>query len=206
MKKRTGLIATKIGNSSYFSENGNVIPVTVLKVDECIVSNIKTLEKDGYSSIQVVSIDGKYDIKKIKKPQQKLFANIKSDPKKVIKEFRIHPENQLEIGTKSVNQAGNDALAAFAEDDDPLSAFSGDDDDMMEEVVISFEDDDVPEIENSNSTKNNPSESTYKLLLETVWVDDILDPSEVQLLARKRGELGLSFERHLQLVRDIIGG
>ena len=100
MKKRTGLIATKIGNSSYFSENGNVIPVTVLKVDECIVSNIKTLEKDGYSSIQVVSIDGKSDIKKIKKPQQKLYANIKSDPKKVIKEFRIHPENQLEIGTK----------------------------------------------------------------------------------------------------------
>jgi len=100
MKKRTGLIATKIGNSSYYSENGNVIPVTVLKVDECIVSNIKTLEKDGYSSIQVVSIDGKSDIKKIKKPQQKLFANIKSDPKKVIKEFRIHPENQLEIGTK----------------------------------------------------------------------------------------------------------
>ena len=100
MKKRTGLIATKIGNSSYFSENGNVIPVTVLKVDECIVSNIKTLEKDGYSSIQVVSIEGKSDIKKIKKPQQKLFANIKSDPKKIIKEFRIHPENQLEIGTK----------------------------------------------------------------------------------------------------------
>ena len=100
MKKRTGLIATKIGNSSYYSENGNVIPVTVLKVDECIVSNIKTLEKDGYSSIQLVSIDKKSDIKKIKKPQQKLFANIKSDPKKVIKEFRIHPENQLEIGTK----------------------------------------------------------------------------------------------------------
>ena len=100
MKKRTGLIATKIGNSSYYSENGNVIPVTVLKVDECIVSNIKTLEKDGYSSIQLVSIDGKSDIKKIKKPQQKLFANIKSDPKKVIKEFRIDPENKLEIGTK----------------------------------------------------------------------------------------------------------
>jgi large subunit ribosomal protein L3 len=100
MKKRTGLIATKIGNSSYYNENGNVIPVTVLKVDECIVSNIKTLEKDGYSSIQIVSIDGKSDIKKIKKPQQKLFANLKSDPKKVVKEFRIDPENKLEIGTK----------------------------------------------------------------------------------------------------------
>ena len=100
MKKRTGLIAIKIGNSSYFGNGGNLIPVTLLKVDECIVSNIKTLEKDGYSSIQLASIDGKSDIKKLKKPQQKLFANIKSNPKKVIKEFRIHPENILEIGTK----------------------------------------------------------------------------------------------------------
>ena len=100
MKNRTGLIATKIGNSSYFSENGKVIPVTLLRVDECIVSNIKTKEKDGYSSLQVVSIDGKSDLKKINKPQQKLFANIKSNPKKIIKEFRISPENTLEIGTK----------------------------------------------------------------------------------------------------------
>ena len=100
MKNRTGLIATKIGNSSYFNENGKVIPVTLLRVDECIVSNIKTLEKDGYSSLQVISIDGKSDLKKINKAQQKLFANIKSNPKKIIKEFRIAPENTLEIGTK----------------------------------------------------------------------------------------------------------
>ena len=84
MKNRTGLIATKIGNSSYFSDNGKVIPVTLLRVDECIVSNIKTLEKDGYTSLQLASIDGKSDVKKINKPQQKLFANIKTNPKKII--------------------------------------------------------------------------------------------------------------------------
>ena len=100
MKNRTGLIATKIGNSSYFSDNGKVIPVTLLRVDECIVSNIKTLEKDGYTSLQLASIDGKSDLKKINKPQQKLFANIKTNPKKIIKEFRVDPENTLEIGTK----------------------------------------------------------------------------------------------------------
>ncbi len=100
MKKRTGLIATKIGNSSYYAENGSVIPVTLLKIDECIVSNIKTLEKDGYFSLQIVSVDGKTDIKKVNKAQQKLFANIKCNPKKFIKEFRIDPENKLEIGTK----------------------------------------------------------------------------------------------------------
>ena len=100
MKKRTGLIATKIGNSSFFNENGNIIPVTLLKVEECIVSSVKTFEKDGYSSLQIVSIDGRSNLKKINKPQQKLFANIDSNPKKVIKEFKVDPENKLEIGTK----------------------------------------------------------------------------------------------------------
>ena len=42
---RSGLIATKIGNSSYFRDDGNSTHVTVLKVDDCIVANIKTIEK-----------------------------------------------------------------------------------------------------------------------------------------------------------------
>ena len=68
---------------------------------------------------------------------------------------------------------------------------------MMEKKnVVSFDEKDVPDLKNGAASSKNPAESTYKLLLETVWVDDILDPSEVKLLARKRGELGLSFERH----------
>jgi hypothetical protein len=130
-------------------------------------------------------------------------------------EEEIDPFAELEIGTKPSYSSGNDALsmfeeeddplAAFAEDDDPLSSFVDEDENTVEETVISFTDEKVPELKNG-TTESNPSEATYKLLLETVWVDDILDPSEVELLARKRGELGLSFERHLQLVRDIIGG
>ena len=42
---RTGLIATKIGNSSFFNDDGGSTQVTVLKVEDCIVSNIKTFEK-----------------------------------------------------------------------------------------------------------------------------------------------------------------
>lgn len=127
----------------------------------------------------------------------------------------IDPFAELEIGTKSSYPEGKDALSmfddedplsAFSEDDDPLSAFDDEDEDDSPEAVLSFEKENVPEIKNGSSSSANPSEATYKLLLETVWVDDILDPSEVKLLARKRGELGLSFERHLQLVRDIIGG
>ena len=59
---RSGLIATKIGNSSYYHEDGKNTHVTVLKVDECIVSNVKTLEKDGYNAVQLASIETDKDI------------------------------------------------------------------------------------------------------------------------------------------------
>ena len=116
----------------------------------------------------------------------------------------IDPFAELEIGTSKPSVSNSNPLAAFEEDDDPLSAFTDDDETDFEEIVISFDDDDAPAIEKTQV--GNDAEATYKLLLETVWIDDILDPSEVELLARKRGELGLSFERHLELVRGIIGG
>jgi Ribosomal protein L3 len=53
---RTGLIAKKIGNSTYFSESGNSFHVTILKVDDCFVTNIKTNQKDGYCSVSLASI------------------------------------------------------------------------------------------------------------------------------------------------------
>ena len=102
MSKRTGLIGIKIGNSSFYDDSGKSLPVTILKIDECIVSDIKTIEKHGYSSVQLVSVDGKKEIKKLKKPQQKLFAQLKINPKKIIKEFRVDQDNILDIGS-SVN-------------------------------------------------------------------------------------------------------
>ncbi len=97
---RSGLIATKIGNSSYYSNDGSNTHVTVLKVDECVVSNVKTTEKHGYNAIQLASIETDKDISKIKKPQRKIFSSIKINPKKVIKEFRVDNDNLLEVGTK----------------------------------------------------------------------------------------------------------
>ena len=93
------MIGTKIGNSSFYDNSGKSLPVTILKIDECIVSGIKTIEKNGYSSVQLVSIDGKKEIKKLKKPQQKIFADLKINPKKIIKEFRVDQENMLDIGS-----------------------------------------------------------------------------------------------------------
>ena len=98
--KRTGLIATKIGNSSYYFDDGTNTQVTVLKIDDCIVANIKTVEKHGYSAVQLVSIETGKDISHINKPQRKIFSSIKTNPKKIIKEFRVDNDNILEIGTK----------------------------------------------------------------------------------------------------------
>ena len=95
---RTGIIGTKIGNSSFFNEDGSVTPITIIKVDDCVVSQIKTKDKDCYNAIQLASIENNSKISNVKKPQRKIFSSINSKPKKVLKEFRVLEENLLEIG------------------------------------------------------------------------------------------------------------
>ena len=97
---RSGLIATKIGNSSFYHNDGTNTHVTILKVDECIVANIKTNEKDGYNAVQIASIDTGKDISHVNKPQRKLFSSINIKPKKILKEFRVDNNNILDVGTK----------------------------------------------------------------------------------------------------------
>ena len=97
---RSGLIATKIGNSSHYHEDGKNTHVTILKVDECIVASVKTLDRDGYNAVQLASIETEKDISNINKPQRKLFSSINIKPKKIVKEFRVDNENVLEVGTK----------------------------------------------------------------------------------------------------------
>ena len=96
---RAGLIGVKIGNSSFYSENGIVTPITLVKIEECIVSAIKTKDKDGYFAVQLASIDKDSKDRRINKAQKKLFSKINIVPKKVVKEFRVIEENLLELGS-----------------------------------------------------------------------------------------------------------
>ena len=101
---RTGIIGTKIGSSSYFNDDGSVFPVTLVKIEDCIVSGVKTKEKHGYFAVQLASIDRKSKNPNINKPQKKLFSSLDIIPKKIVKEFRVLEENLLEIGS-SLNAA-----------------------------------------------------------------------------------------------------
>ena len=93
--------------------------------------------------------------------------------------------------------AGPSVALASAGENDILSAF------MDEEDEESDEPEEEPEP--SESTPAQPdAKDAYRMVLETVWVDGVLDPGEVSLLARKREDLGISFEEHLALVREML--
>lgn len=90
-----GLLGNKIGMTQIFDELGNVIPVTILKVGPCIITQIKTKEKDGYDSIQLGY--GNIPIKSLTKSELGHFQKSEIRPLKYLKEFRFK-SNKLKIG------------------------------------------------------------------------------------------------------------
>lgn len=95
---RTGLIARKEGMTRIFTEDGRQVPVTVLKVDECQVVAVRTQEKDGYVAVQLGA--GKAKVKRVSQANRGHFAKAKVEPKKKMAEFRVAPENVLEVGSE----------------------------------------------------------------------------------------------------------
>ncbi|MGY8669702.1 MAG: hypothetical protein ACKVJ7_01480 [Candidatus Poseidoniales archaeon] len=139
---------------------------------------------------------------------------IEEIPSELDDEDDIDPFAELNIAEEAPARKGENILDSLIDDEDygdkdtALAAFMEDDpiDSSEEDVIVSFDEEDAPVPTESTVKRDKASdaERTYSLLLETVWVDDILDPSEVELLARKRKELGISFTRHLEMVRRII--
>lgn len=94
MKK--GLIGKKIGMTQIFDEAGNVIPVTVVEADPCTVTQIKTVENDGYQAVQVGFGDVK--VSRVNKPMKGHFDKADVAPKKTLKEFRLESIDGIEVG------------------------------------------------------------------------------------------------------------
>ena len=94
MKK--GIIGKKIGMTQLFDEKGNVIPVTVIEAGPCVVAQKKTVEKDGYSSVQL----GFEDVaeRKLNKAEKGHFAKAGVANKKHLKEFKLDDAASMNVG------------------------------------------------------------------------------------------------------------
>ena len=93
-----GIIGKKIGMTQIFDEKGNVIPVTVIETAGNIVSQIKTVETDGYNAIQLGY--GEIKDKHINKPEAGHFAKAKIANKKHLREFRLDSVEGITVGTE----------------------------------------------------------------------------------------------------------
>lgn len=95
---RTGLIAKKAGMTRLFDEEGRQIPVTVLKIENCQVTNVRSEEKDGYVAVQLGA--GQAKVKRVAKAQRGQFAAAKVEPKQKLVEFRVSADNLVEVGAE----------------------------------------------------------------------------------------------------------
>ena len=90
------LLGNKIGMTQIFDDSDNVIPVTILKVGPCIITQIKTKEKDGYDAVQIGY--GNISIKSLTQPQLGHLQKSNSQPLKYFKEFRSGKDDTFKIG------------------------------------------------------------------------------------------------------------
>jgi large subunit ribosomal protein L3 len=93
---RSGVIARKVGMTRLFMEDGRQVPVTVLQMDGVQVVAQRTPERDGYAAVQLGA--GGAKAKNTTKPMRGHFARANVAPKKKLVEFRIAPENMIDVG------------------------------------------------------------------------------------------------------------
>ena len=95
-----GLIGKKVGMTQVYDEKGILIPVTVIEAGPCVVVGVKTMERDGYSAVQVG-----FGVKKVKNTAKPVLGNVKkagleNNPPAFIREFRSEEDPQAEIGSQ----------------------------------------------------------------------------------------------------------
>jgi large subunit ribosomal protein L3 len=95
---RTGLIGKKVGMTRVFGEGGRHIPVTVIKVEECQVVSQRTIERDGYTAVQLGV--GSAKAKNTSKAMRGHFAKANVEPKRKVVEFRVSDEGMVPVGSE----------------------------------------------------------------------------------------------------------
>lgn len=95
---RTGLLAKKIGMTRVFRDDGTMVPVTVLHVENCQVTDVRTTERDGYTAVQLGA--GTRKTKNLSKAVQGHLAKAKVSAKATLREFRVPADALLTVGAE----------------------------------------------------------------------------------------------------------
>jgi len=163
-------------------EEEEVIPVDLIETEE----DVEDLENDSIVSQDAFSLgDSEDDVEEVDDEEV--------DP------FDL-------IGGRNNTNSGNGESTYR----DPLDELMDevDDEELQVETIelgsVDSEEESDTESEKETVTSDSQIIEMYRMMLDTVWVDDIIDPSEVALLARKRKELDISFETHMKLVREML--
>ena len=92
----SGLLGQKIGMTSVYNEQGDLVPVSVIKAGPCKIISIRTKEKDGYHALQLGF--GEKKEKRVSKPVLGQFKKNELTPSKVLREFKFSAEQEFKIG------------------------------------------------------------------------------------------------------------
>jgi large subunit ribosomal protein L3 len=95
---RTGLIARKLGMSRVFKDDGSHVPVSVLQVESCQVIAQRTVEREGYTALQLGV--GTRKVKNVTKPERGHFAKANVEPKRKVAEFRVSDDAMIDVGAE----------------------------------------------------------------------------------------------------------
>ena len=93
MKK--AILGTKVGMTQIFNESGTLIPVTVLQAGPCVVTQVKTVENDGYSAVQVGFVDKREKL--VNKPQKGHFDKAGVSYKRYVRELKLENASEYEV-------------------------------------------------------------------------------------------------------------
>ncbi|GLZ04137.1 50S ribosomal protein L3 [Actinomadura sp. NBRC 104412] len=106
-KQRKGVLGEKLGMTQVFDDEGRIVPVTVVQAGPCVVTQIRTQEKDGYTAVQIGY--GQIDPRKVNKPRTGHFEKAGVTPRRYLVELRADDTSGYELGqeiTVEVFEAG----------------------------------------------------------------------------------------------------
>jgi large subunit ribosomal protein L3 len=106
-KQMKGILGTKLGMTQVFDDTGQIVPVTVVRAGPCVVTAVRTPDRDGYSAVQMGY--GEIDPRKVTKPVAGLFAQAGVTPRRYLAEVRTDDASEYQVGqevTTEVFEAG----------------------------------------------------------------------------------------------------